>query len=144
MPKKAKSMTQAEAFEALRKVDDYVRETDDEEVVKKAYDIGGTHYWNDVRGCAKDFLKRAEEGEFKDDSELTDALNEYVNDAQTIIYTWWARTVFLFAKDPDAYEEEMGEKPGTVETAAAAAFLKDISEHPDTRKAFAIARGDDE
>ena len=48
---------------------------------------------------------------------------------QRIIYTHYARETLLFVDNPDAYEEDMGEKPQTVEAQAYYAMLQDVMGH---------------
>lgn len=140
---KPKKITKAQALDTLRNVRMYGPEGD-EEIAKAGFEILSAYYWDEVRSCAKDYLKRAEEGEFKSDEELRESFEQYVDGAQMIIYTWWARVVLVCSNNPEAWEDVGIERPEDATQAAYFAFMADISAHPDMDKAFAIARGDDE
>lgn len=83
--------------------------TDDD--VKAAVDVISSEYWQDVRECAADFVERASAGEFKDREHFEMNLDEYVQDSQRVIYTYWARLGLLATNSADAMEEELGEVP---------------------------------
>lgn len=118
----------------------------DEDLAKAALDIVNNYYWSTIRGDAADFLKRAKEGEFESDEQLSDLLREYVDSHYWVTYTYWSRVALVCTNEPDAYEDEFGEKPPGPEQAAYAAIMNDISNHPDMQEAFEIARsgGEDE
>jgi len=143
MAKKVTKVTKAQALEALRNVRMNGPEGD-EEIAKAGFDILNAYYWDEVRACAKDYLERANKGEFKNDEELRESFEQYVDGAQMVIYTWWARVVLICSNNPDAYEEEMGEQPKDPSQAAYFAMMSDIAAHPDMEEAFQIARGEDE
>jgi len=139
-----KSFTMKQALECLRNVRQDV--VADEELAKAALDIVNNYYWASVRGTAADFLKRAQEGEFKDDESLRDALHEDIDGNYWVIYTYWARVCLLCSSNTYAFEEEMGDeaKPENVSQQAYFAMMADISNQPDMEEAFALARGEDE
>ena len=144
--RRKKTVTQSDARDACRLAREYVQEHDDETVAKEGLDIGGAYYWNEVRSLAKDYLKRAKEKEFSSDEELEEDFQQTIDGHQFVVYTWWARVVLLFTDNIDAYEEEMGDKPATVEQQAYGALMKDVREHSDFEEALDVARrgGDDE
>jgi len=142
MASKRKKMTPKQALDCLRDVRQDVEA--DEELAKAALDVVNNYYWASVRYTAKDYLRRANEGEFKSDEELRDDLNQHVDGNYWVIYTYWARVCLLMSNNTDAYEEEMGEQPKDPSQAAYFALMADISNHSDMQEAFSIARGDDE
>lgn len=143
MAKKPTKLTKAQALDALRNVRMNGPEGD-EEIAKAGFDILNAYYWDEVRSCAKDYLERANKGEFKDDEELRESFEQYVDGAQMVIYTWWARVVLPCSNNPDAWEEISDEPPKDASQAAYFAMMADIAAHPDMEEAFRIARGEDE
>jgi hypothetical protein len=143
MAKKPTKVTKAQALDALRNVRMNGPEGD-EEIAKAGFEILNAYYWDEVRACARDYLKRAKEGEFKDDEELRESFEQYVDGAQMVIYTWWARAVLLCSNNPDAWEDVGIEAPKDPSQQAYFAFMADIAAHPDMEEAFSIARGEDE
>ena len=140
MAKAPKKLTKAQALDALHNVRMYGPEGD-EEIAKAGFDILSAYYWDDVRTCAADYLKRAKEGEFKDDEELRESFEQYVDGAQMVIYTFWARVVALCSNNADAWEEVGVEQPKDPSQVAYFAFMADIAAHPDMEEAFEVARG---
>lgn len=84
-------------------------------------------YWQDVRDVVEDLREEIKRGNLEPDAEAIDTwIHETIDGHQRVIYTHYARETLLFVDNPDAYEEEMGEKPQTVEQAAYFAFRKDV------------------
>lgn len=140
-----KKISEKQALDACHLARLYVQDNNGSDAVaKEAFDVLNANYWADVRGCAADFLKQAKNGDFKNDEELTEQFQQYVDGAQNVIYTFWARITVLCTNNPDAYEDEFGEAPKDDSQRAYASFMADIAAHPDMEEAFSIARGDDE
>lgn len=76
-------------------------------------------YMEDVRDLAREALTKPED-------ERDDWLHETIDGHERVIYTHKARIVLVCSENPDAYEDEMGEKPGTVEQAAYMAIMADV------------------
>lgn len=55
-----------------------------------------------------------------------EALQEIVDGYETVIYTGKARVYLLGSDHDEAYEEEMGEPPSSVEVQAAFAIMADV------------------
>jgi len=83
-------------------------------------------YWDDVRGVVEDCKRAVKDGEVSDDSELSDYLHQSIDGTQRVIYTHQARVGMACTDHPDAYEDEMGEKPPTVEAAMFIAMMADV------------------
>ena len=73
--------------------------------------------------CSSDL---SEEGEADQDPE--DWLHETIDGHEWVIITWKARLVLVCSDNPDAYEDDMGEKPTSPEVAAYAAMQRDVRE----------------
>lgn len=99
-----------------------------ESAVKDALSLIQADYWNDIRLHAKDIIRQIKEGEITSRDGLYEALHYEADSTQWVIYTYQARILLICTDTPDAYEEEFGEKPSTVEAQAAAAFLHDLTE----------------
>ncbi len=82
-----------------------------DEDVKAAVDVISAEYWQDVRGCAEDFVEQFHKGEFRDRDDFETQLHQYVDGSQRVIYTYWARLGLLATNNADAYEEATGEVP---------------------------------
>jgi hypothetical protein len=82
-----------------------------EEDVKAAVDVISSEYWQEVRECAQDFIERFNKGEFRDEEDYREQLEQYVDGSQRVIYTYWARLGLLATNSAEAYEEETGEVP---------------------------------
>jgi len=104
------------------------RITDDD--VKAAVDVISSEYWQDVRECAADFVEQFQKGEFKNEEDYREQLEQYVDGSARVIYTYWARLGLLATNSANAMEEETGETP-TGDSAGISkqmyfAFLQDI------------------
>jgi hypothetical protein len=101
-----------------------------EEDVKAACDVISSEYWQDVRECAADFVEQFHKGEFKDEEDYREQLEQYVDGSQRVIYTYWARLGLLATNSSNAYEEATGEAPtgdsAGISTQMAYAFGEDI------------------
>lgn len=82
-------------------------------------------YWDDVRGIVDDIETRIASGDITED-DLNEALTEACDGHQRVIYTQQARVGLCCTDNPDAYEEEMGEKPPTVEAQMFMALQQDV------------------
>lgn len=82
-------------------------------------------YWDDVRGIVEDIESRIKSGDITEDN-LNDALHEECDGHQRVIYTHQARVGLCCTDNADAYEEEMGEKPLTVESQMYMALRQDV------------------
>ncbi len=105
--------------------------TDDD--VKAAVDVISSEYWQDVRECAADFIEQFKKGEFKNEVDYREQLEQYVDGSQRVIYTYWANLGLLATNSRDAYEEATGETP-TGDSAGISkqmyyAYLEDIQNH---------------
>jgi hypothetical protein len=78
-------------------------------------------YMDEVRALATEAAKLPEE-------ERYDWIHEAVDGHEYIIYTFKARCVLVATDNPEAYEEELGEKPPTVEAAACMAMISDVTD----------------
>ena len=85
-------------------------------------------YHEQVKEWADEFDKRIAEGEFSDREEFIDRFDEETDSAGIIIYTQQAKAVMFVSRNEDAYEDEMGDPPPTVEAGALMAFRRDILE----------------
>jgi hypothetical protein len=93
-----------------------------------AYEALRRWYYNEVREWAEDFDKRLAEREWKDEESFRESFEQETDSAQCIIYTAQAKAVCLASDNEDAYVEEFGEEPTTVEARALMAFRRDILE----------------
>jgi hypothetical protein len=78
------------------------RITDDD--VKAAVDVISSEYWQQVRECAADFVEQFKNGEFKDEEDYREQLEQYVDGSQRVIYPYWARLGLLATNSADAME----------------------------------------
>ncbi len=102
-----------------------------EEDVKAAVDVISSDYWQDVRECAADFVEQFKKGEFKDEVDYREQLEQYVDGSQRVIYTYWAKLGLLVTNSADAYEDQMVEPPtgdsSGISKQMYFAFLEDIT-----------------
>jgi hypothetical protein len=92
----------------------------------EAWRVVERDYWDDVRGLVEECKRAVKDGEVSDDSELSDHLHEQVDGHQRVIYTHQARVGLCCTDNPEAYEDETGEKPPTVEAAMYYALMADV------------------
>ena len=96
-------------------------------------EIDNQQYWNEVREMA---VAYSADGEsfvdallYDEDTNQWDLLWEAVDGHSFIIYTHSARCVMVHTDNPEAYRDEMGDNPPSVEAEAMLAFLQDIVNH---------------
>ena len=94
--------------------------------VEQAVDVINDDYFDDVRGIVEDCKRAIKDGELSSEDEFHDWLHEAVDGTQRTIYTFQARLGMLVTNNPDAYEDELGEKPAQVEHAMHAAMMADV------------------
>jgi hypothetical protein len=85
-------------------------------------------YYAKVKEWAEDFDGRLAEREWEDEESFRESFDQETDGAACIIYTAQAKAVCLASDNEDAYVEEFGEEPGTVEARALMAFRRDILE----------------
>jgi hypothetical protein len=81
-------------------------------------------YRAEIRSLAKEYLRQP-----KDTRE--DWLHETIDGHEWVIYTFKAQCVLVATDHPDAYEEQYGDKPETMEAAAYGAIIYDIRKMAD-------------
>lgn len=91
-----------------------------------AWNVINQDYWNDVRRIDDEIRRMAKDGEIDKDG-LYDAIHEKCDNSQRVIYTRRARVGLCCTNNPDAYEEEIGDKPPTVEAAMCMALIADVT-----------------
>src|SRR6266487_4267848 len=82
-------------------------------------------YQDDVQGIVGEMRRQAREGEV-DADDFFERLDEQVDGHQRVIYTHEARLGMCCTDNPEAYEDEMGEQPGSVEQAMYFALRADV------------------
>lgn len=85
-------------------------------------------YADTVREYADDYRRRVKEKEFVAADILLEDIEQTCDSAHCVIYTREARVVCLINNNSDAYEENVGEKPPTIESQAYYALRNDILE----------------
>lgn len=89
----------------------------------KAAEITYDDAWRVI--CA-DIEELAKSGDITED-DLSDVIHESCDGHQRVIYTHQARVGLCCTDNPEAYEEELGEKPLTVEAAMCMAMIADVT-----------------
>ncbi len=89
-------------------------------------------YYTEIRSMV-DFLIEDLKAEKPEDDDaarewLTERVDEITDAHEYVIYTYKAQCVCLASDNEDAYEDETGEKPPTVETQACTAMRRDVWE----------------
>lgn len=84
-------------------------------------------YWDDVRSVDAKIRRMVKDGELTEESELYDAIHEACENTQRVIYTHQAKVGLCCTNNPDAYEEEIGDKPETVEAQMCMALIADVT-----------------
>lgn len=100
-----------------------------EDDVKAAVDILSRDYYQDVHGIGDEIKDAIESSEISTDDQLHDRINQEVDSSQRVIYTFQARCGLLVTNNDEAYENEFGDKPPTVEAQMAYAMTVDIREY---------------
>ncbi len=90
-------------------------------------DLTSKEYFEECRECAKSAIEQAKE--YREDIE--DVLHEMIDGHEYIIYTHKARLVVAWSENPDAYEDEMGERAPTDEARAFFAMRADVQRYVD-------------
>jgi hypothetical protein len=90
-----------------------------EEKLDAALRVVRQWYFDEIRAIV-------EEAKTKGEDEVEDYLHETIDGHEFVIYTYKARLVMICTDHPDAFEEEMGDKPETVEQAAYGAMMADV------------------
>jgi hypothetical protein len=104
---------------------------------EEALRILSRDYNEEIRALAIEALKQSED-------EREDWLHETIDGHERVIYTYKARVVLICTDNPDAYEDEMGEKPAGPEQAAYMAMMTDVREMLSNRYFLADhAKGDE-
>lgn len=83
--------------------------------VDEAMRVLNHDYWDGVRGIVDELGQAIRDGEITDDESFYEYLDKATDGHQRVIYTHKARLGLCFTNNVDAYEEEFGEKPPTVE-----------------------------
>ena len=99
---------------------------ENEALVKLAIDIINTDYWDDVRGVTDDLLKEIKDGDITSREQLDERVSEAIDGTQRVIYTFQAKLGLLATNNADGYEEELGDKPPTIEAQMAWAMRMDV------------------
>ncbi len=95
---------------------------------QEAFSALQSWYQSEVSEWAEDFDKRIKAREWDSEEEFREAFEQETDGAACIIYTAQAKAVCLASSNEDAYVEEFGEEPTTVEARALMAFQADIRE----------------
>lgn len=106
-----------------------IRERIEEETpisVDEALRVLNHDYWDDVRGIVDDLAQAIRDGEITDSESFQEYLDQTTDGHQRVIYTHQARLGLCFTNNADAYEEEIGEKPPTVEAQMLMALRADV------------------
>ncbi len=92
-------------------------------------------YNDECRDCARQVLLEARENrELRRDRDENEILQELIDGHEYVIYTFKAQLVVAFSDHSDAYEDELGEKPPTVEAQACMAMIADVREYMDSMR----------
>lgn len=98
-----------------------------EEQVNNAVSVLQRDYYQDVRDVYEDLCRAVKDKE-TDRDDYMDWLHETIDGTQRVIYTFQARCGMLVTANPDAYTEDFGEEPRTVEQAMYAAMMRDVQD----------------
>lgn len=94
--------------------------------VDEALRVLNTDYWDDVRGIVDELGQAIRDGYIKNSEEFSESLDDATNGHQRVIYTYQALLGLCFTNNVDAYEEEIGGKPPTVEAQMLMALRADV------------------
>lgn len=83
--------------------------------VDEAMRVINRDYWDDVRGIVDELGEAIRDGEITDDESFYERLDEIADGHERVIYTHQARLGLCCTNNVDAYEEEFGEKPPSIE-----------------------------
>ena len=93
--------------------------------VSAAFGVLVRDYANDVQGIVDELRRQARAGEC-DEDDFFERLDETVDGHQRVIYTHQARIGMCCTDNPEAFEDETGEWPSTVEQAMYYALRADV------------------
>lgn len=96
-----------------------------ENEVQEALAVIRRDYYADVRSIAEEYTK-AKTG---DDEKDQETLHQLVDGAQRVIYTYQAKLGLLISDNEDAYQDEFGEPPPTIEAQMYVALTRDVLEY---------------
>lgn len=88
-------------------------------------------YRTEIRSIASDVVRECYDPETREPRDLDECyeyLTQMIDGHAWVIYTWRARLVLVLTDYPDAYEDDLGERPGSVEQAAHMAMRADVRE----------------
>ena len=104
------------------------REAPTEREVSDAVSVIKRDYYADVASIVEDLKRAIKDREITSQDEVHDWLHEAIDGTQRVIYTWQARLGMLVTDNDDAYQEEMGEPPPSVEAAMFMAMQRDVQD----------------
>lgn len=125
-----------DAMATIRKHQDELSETEQDEIVDFALELIRRDYYSSVKSFADDLRDEIKRGEIADEDALRDALHQTVDGSAWIIYTKRAKLVLMASDNEDVAEEE-GLEHETTEQRAFYAMMRDIEDElGDTRDLF--------
>lgn len=110
--------------------------------VQKAVNEIERAYLKVVNNIIEELMDNVKAGEIEDSDALQDRLHEEVDSA--VLYTWDARLMLIATDNPDAYEDDFGDKPEGPEQAAYASLMSDIQDRLDVNELFEDEDEDDD
>ncbi len=96
-----------------------------ENEVQAALSVIQRDYYADVRDIAENY-KLERTGNEEKDYEL---LRQLVDGSSRVVYTYQAKLGLLVSENEEAYQDEYGEAPGSVEAQMFVALLADVQEY---------------
>lgn len=93
-------------------------------------------YESEIRSLVEDFEKQIKSGEIEDADDLEMTISETLDNHEFVIYTGQSWAVCLCSSHENAYEEEMGTKPPTIEAQALWAMRTDVYDRLDVVALF--------
>lgn len=85
-------------------------------------------YFSEIRSLVEQYEGEIKNGEIEDEEDLEMKISEMLDSHEFVSYTAKAWAVCLCSSHENAYEEEMGEAPPTVEARALWAMRTDVYE----------------
>jgi len=134
------SSTATEPLETIRRPRDEAKDilldlvkvnsgSDAQEILKNvAMDVLNRQYVDDVRDICKSIVDRVSSSELESEDAVHEAVDEAVDSDRRVIITHLARETVLLSSNRDAYEENNGGKPDSVELQAYEALRTDVYE----------------
>lgn len=111
-------------------------ETEPEVSVDEALRVLNHDYWDDVRDIVDDLARAIRDGEITDDESFQEYLDETTDGHERVIYAHQSRLGLCFTNNADAYEEEFGEKPPSVEAQMLMSLRWDVMAKTGTYEEF--------